>query len=172
MRKLWGELTIIIFNDNLQFVANYGKTDMKTKVCLPFILCALLAVSSSIQAVNVGGLQGTARGYREISSEELKTLMNSGQKMIVVDARTKDYDDSIRIPGAISLPCSSTQIQIVKACPDKNMSTIIYCTNIQSPQSRFLAEKMVKMGYKQVMVCTDGIKGWMQKSYPTEHKNN
>ncbi|MDD5677031.1 MAG: hypothetical protein PHW60_03440 [Kiritimatiellae bacterium] len=39
----------------------------------------------------------------EITTAALKTLMDSGAPMILVDARTGKYDDGRRIPGALSL---------------------------------------------------------------------
>ena len=99
--------------------------------------------------------------YGILDSAALKALVTAKTPMVLVDARTPKWDDGRRIPGALYVPADSDDAAIAKALPDKNALIVAYCTNLQCPASKMLAEKLVKSGYKNVMKYPDGLEGWI-----------
>lgn len=78
----------------------------------------------------------------------------------IFDARTGKWDDGSRIPGAKTLSAENSEDEICAAIPDKNQPVLVYCGSKQCPASRKLAEKLISLGYTNVMEYSDGIKGW------------
>lgn len=79
---------------------------------------------------------------------------------LIFDARTGKWDDGSRIPGAKTLSAENSEDEIRAAIPDKNQPVLVYCASKQCPASRKLAEKLISLGYSNVMEYSDGIKGW------------
>jgi rhodanese-related sulfurtransferase len=108
----------------------------------------------------------TAHAYEEISTEELQALLEQQVVMLLLDARTDKYDDGQRIPGAQRLPHNTPAEQILAAIPLKDTLLVVYCTGVDCPASRFLAEKLVKLGYTNVKKYPAGVEGWIAAGLP------
>ncbi|OGV47166.1 MAG: hypothetical protein A2X46_09930 [Lentisphaerae bacterium GWF2_57_35] len=96
----------------------------------------------------------------------MRSILDAKTPVAVVDARTAQYDDGKRISGAISLPADSSTEAIEKALPDKNQLVVTYCSNLKCPASKILSEKLIEMGYKNVLKYPDGLEGWLQAGQP------
>ena len=103
-----------------------------------------------------------AEGYGIVDTAALKAMVNAKVPATIVDARTPQYDDGKRIPGAIYLPADSSDEAIAQALPDKEQLLVAYCSNLKCPASKILAEKLVKLGYKNIVKYPEGLEGWIQ----------
>ncbi len=55
-------------------------------------------------------------GENEITTDALKALLASGEKPVLLDARTGKFDDGKRIPGAGGLPRNVLRVFPDQAC--------------------------------------------------------
>lgn len=104
----------------------------------------------------------------KVDTAGLKALLDSGKTVTVLDARSGKWDDGKRIPGAKSLSASSSDADIAAALPDKNAAVVTYCGGVKCPASNALAEKLGKLGYKNVTEYPEGIEGWTKAGHPVE----
>jgi rhodanese-related sulfurtransferase len=123
---------------------------------------------SSISAKNDTQL-GKTHGYREIQIDDLSELVRiSNPSVKIVDARSAQYDDGKRIPGALVIPANATTEYIATHLPNKEARIIVYCSNPECRASGMLAERLVQMGYKKVWKYPGGIKEWVESGQKVE----
>ena len=99
--------------------------------------------------------------HKTIGTKELRKLIKSDKKIVLLDARAGKWDDGRRIAHARQLAPNASKRGIRKAAPDKNARIVAYCTNKQCGASEVLARKLIHMGYKNVTKYPDGIEGWV-----------
>lgn len=106
-----------------------------------------------------------APSYGKIDTQGLKSLVDSKAPVVVVDARSAQWDDGKRIPGAIMLTSDSSDEAIAAALPSKDALVVTYCSNLKCPASAKLAEKLVGLGYKNVVKYPEGLAGWVEAGH-------
>lgn len=92
----------------------------------------------------------------------LKTLLDSGVPLTILDARSGKFDDGMRIPGAKSLNSESKPEEIAKIVPNKEALVVTYCSNLQCPASDMLYKHLKSLGYTNVIEYPEGIQGWKE----------
>ena len=65
-------------------------------------------------------------GYKRISMDEAKTLMEKEEGYILLDVRTKGEYESGYIPGAINIPLSDIDEKIISFLSDKSQMILVY----------------------------------------------
>lgn len=137
-----------------------------------FPLMAMLAFGqlSAVDPARLAGIHTeNAPHYHEISTPELKQrIEKQGRHIVILDTRTKEYDDGRRIPGAKFFPYNSKDEEIALTIPKKDTLVVVYCTNSKCPASKFLADRLVVMGYTNVYKYGEGIEGWIKGGNPIE----
>lgn len=120
------------------------------KKILPVLLILLLLLSScSASDDNLG--------YKQISMEEAKIIMDEEKGYIIVDVRTPDEFADKHIPNAINIPNETIGTEEIAGLPDKDQKILVYCRS--GNRSKQAAEKLVKIGYTNV-VEIGGINDW------------
>lgn len=106
--------------------------------------------------------------YKEISTQDLKSMMDSKKSMVIFDARRKLKGGLL--PGAKNLPYDADDSEYSKTLGSlpKNATIVVYCANMYCPLSKYLAEHLVSLGYTNVYKYTDGVAGWLDKDYPLD----
>jgi len=104
----------------------------------------------------------------KVNTSGLKTLLDSGVPLIVLDARSGQYDDGKRIPGALSLNAESKPEEIAKALPNKEALIITYCANLKCPASNMLYKHLKSLGYSNLLEYPEGIQGWVEAGNPVK----
>ena len=117
------------------------------KICLALFI---LILSSSC-------IFSKGEGYKRISMDEAKTLMEKEEGYILLDVRTKGEYESGYIPGAINIPLSDIDEKIISFLPDKSQMILVYCRS--GNRSREASDKLSKLGYSNVMEI-GGINAW------------
>lgn len=123
-------------------------------------------------------------GYDVITTEELKSLIDSGKDIVIVD--TMPYEDSYKkqhILGAkqFLFPIPEMETWDIKETdgktqedfasllgPDKEKTIVIYCGFVKCTRSHNGAMWAKKLGYKHVLRQPGGIFAWKGAGYPTE----
>ena len=117
------------------------------KICLALFI---LILSSSC-------IFSKGEGYKRISMDEAKTLMEKEEGYILLDVRTKGEYESGYIPGAINIPLSDIDEKIISSLPDKSQMILVYCRS--GNRSREASDKLSKLGYSKVLEI-GGINAW------------
>lgn len=105
-------------------------------------------------------------GYGHIDTKGLANLISSKVPIIILDARSKPWDDGKRIPSAKLLSSEATEKEAAKAIPKKNSLIVVYCSNPQCPASTYLAKRLIELGYSNILKYDEGIEGWINTGHP------
>ena len=133
---------------------------MKKALCIiSVLLCILLTACGNDSSIGIiGGADGPTsiivaeKGekamYEQITAEEAKKIMDSGEEHIVLDTREQDEFDSGHIPGAILIPYTEIENKAIELIPDKDKLILVYCRS--GRRSKIAAEALSKLGYTNV----------------------
>lgn len=95
-----------------------------------------------------------------LSPQDAKAKMDSGEALTIVDVREPDEYAGGHIPNAVNISLGTitgTANGTVKGLPDKSAAIMVYCRT--GKRSRKAAEKLVSLGYTQIMDI-GGITSW------------
>lgn len=118
---------------------------------------------------NTNGVE--APGLAMVDTAALAVLLRSKVPIVVLDARSDEYDDGRRIPGATRLSPDSSAYQVDKAVGHKDTLTITYCSNLKCTASMKLHRHLKNLGYENVLEYPDGLAGWQAAGYPVEQES-
>ena len=133
---------------------------MKKALCIVSVLfCILLSGCGDAASIGIiGGADGPTsiivaeKGekamYEQITAEEAKKIMDSGEEHIVLDTREQDEFDEGHIPGAILIPYTEIENKAEEMLPDKDKLILVYCRS--GRRSKIAAESLSKLGYTNV----------------------
>lgn len=100
---------------------------------------------------------------RFIAVDAVKTELDRGAAMILVDARPPADYVAEHIQGAISVPFYEVEQHVSKL--PKNMWIVSYC-GCPHAESGVVYDALKKHGYTQIKVLDEGFGLWKQKQYP------
>lgn len=132
-------------------------------------MCSLASNEATCALPSQNSMQQESPHPILLQKEELKSWVDKDKTMIILDARTAQYDDGTRIPKAKSVPYDATTDIIYKAVPTKEITVVVYCSNQECRASGRLADRLLKMGYKKVYEYSAGIADWVKAGYPVDH---
>ena len=133
---------------------------MKKILCIiSAILCIFLTACGNDSSIGIiGGADGptailvSEKGektmYQQITAEEAKKIMDSGEEHIILDTREQDEFDEGHIPGAILIPYTEIENKAEEMLPDKDKLILVYCRS--GRRSKIAAEALSKLGYTNV----------------------
>ena len=133
---------------------------MKKILCIiSVLLCILLTACGDDSSIGIiGGADGPTSiivaengekaMYEQITPQEAKRIMDSGEKHIVLDTREQDEFDEGHIPGAILIPYTEIENKAEEIIPDKDKLILVYCRS--GRRSKIAAESLAKIGYTNV----------------------
>ena len=123
------------------------------------ILCIFLTACGNDSSIGIiGGADGPTsiivaeKGekamYEQITPQEAKKIMDSGEKHIILDTREQDEYDEGHIKGAILIPYTEIDNKAEEMLPDKDALILVYCRS--GRRSKIAAESLSKIGYTNV----------------------
>ena len=123
------------------------------------ILCIFLTACGDATSIGIiGGADGPTsiivadKGekamYEQITPEEAKKIMDSGEEHIILDTREQDEFDDGHIPNAILIPYTEIENKAEDMLPDKDKLILVYCRS--GRRSKIAAESLAKLGYANV----------------------
>ena len=133
---------------------------MKKALCIiSVLLCILLTACGDDSSIGIiGGADGPTsiivaeKGekamYEQITPEEAKKIMDSGEEHIILDTREQNEFDEGHIPGAILIPYTEIENKAEEMLPDKDKLILVYCRS--GRRSKIAAEALSKLGYTKV----------------------
>jgi len=137
-----------------------GGEDIIQKAMLALGLLALVAF--------LPRLIGQLRKKPMISVTELKTMMDAGDDINIVDVRTnEDYDGKLgHIKEAINLPLEGFSDKLSELDDDLEKTVAIVCTTDR--RSVKAQQMLTSRGFADVHVVKGGITDWNTNGYPVE----
>ena len=133
---------------------------MKKALCIiSVLLCILLTACGDDSSIGIiGGADGPTsiivaeKGekamYEQITAEEAKKIMDSGEEHIILDTRERDEFDEGHIAGSILIPYTEIENKAEEMLPDKDKLILVYCRS--GRRSKIAAESLAKFGYTNV----------------------
>ncbi len=98
-----------------------------------------------------------------LNSDEFLTALNNDKEAVLIDVRTNEEYQSQHIPKSRLIDIYSSDFVEVVSKLNKEKNYYIYCRS--GVRSMNAANKMVKLGFKNVTNLKGGIKSW---NGPTE----
>ena len=102
----------------------------------------------------------------EIDSWDLKVARDSGERITVIDARSREAHAREHIPGAMSLPHREMNPEST-AHIDRAALVVTYCDGIGCNASTKGALKMAELGFR-TRELIGGLDWWKRDGHPTE----
>jgi rhodanese-related sulfurtransferase len=110
----------------------------------------------------------SAQPWKTIDIQGLEALLSSKDSFKIVDARSDKYFNGKLIPGAQRLPAESSEDEIQSVLPNKSELVVVYCGGAMCPASQTLAQRLVDMGYTNVVDYHGGIQEWVANNKPVQ----
>lgn len=140
---------------------------MKT---LLFFLClsfSCLAIEGERFKQSEEAVQQSAYGH--IDARGLKALIDSMTPMVMIDARGQGWNEAISIEGA-KLARYDDNFEVFRGIiPRKNSLVIIFCYSFTCPLSPRLGQKLIELGYTNIIEYPGGVLEWSKVAkYPIQ----
>ncbi len=111
-------------------------------------------------------VEDAKKRVRETDVDTVKSRLDRGEKIVLVDVREDREYDADHLPGAVHLGRGVIERDIEAKYPDLNAELILYCGG--GFRSALAADNLQKMGYTNVISMDGGIRDWREKSFPLE----
>lgn len=103
-----------------------------------------------------------------VSADELKAMMDSDQKLIVVDSRPMDEYRVMNIPTGIDVPGAELVMRVGEMAPDPDTTVVVNCAG--RTRSIIGAQSLINAGIpNKVVALRNGTMGWHLSGYKLEH---
>lgn len=133
--------------------------NMKILCIISSLMCIMLTACGNTKSVGIiGGADGPTaitvsdKGekamYETISAEAAKKIMDSGEKVVVLDVREQGEYDEGHIAGSILIPYTEIENKAQEMLPDKDKQILVYCRS--GRRSKIAAKILSKLGYTNV----------------------
>lgn len=107
--------------------------------------------------------------YGHIDAKGLKALIDSETFFILLDARGSKWNDSNTLPRASLASYENTPEDFEAIIPQKETLIVLYCYSFNCPLSTKLAQKLVSLGYTNLLEYPGGLKEWRDiANYPVD----
>jgi rhodanese-related sulfurtransferase len=103
-----------------------------------------------------------------MTRDELKTRLDGGEAVSIVEALPEQYYRKAHLPGALLLPHDHVDELAPVLLPDKEATIVVYCANLACSNSAIAAERLTELGYTSVFEYAEGKQDWIDAGYPTE----
>ena len=107
-------------------------------------------------------------GTPSVSAEQLKIMMDSGEKMVVLDSRPMDEYHVMNIPGATCCPGGELVFRAHEIAPEPDTTVVVNCAG--RTRSIIGAQSMINAGIpNKVVALQNGTMGWHLSGFQLEH---
>lgn len=120
------------------------------------ILLLLTAILTGCNDVDKNENGSTDTGYKKITSEGAKAIIDS-EDVIILDVRTPEEYSSGHIENAILLPVTEITDKAEDFLPDKDAKILVYCRS--GNRSSTASKELINMGYTNVYDF-GGLNSW------------
>ena len=140
------------------------------------LLTGALIASSSLMAEPLSKMDLINQAKKEVGEvtpKKLKTMLDNGDDVIVLDVRETEQYAEGSIPFSdfdkenfLSVTRGNLEWEINTIIPDKDAYIVTYCR--RGGRGALAAQVLRKMGYKNATTLQGGLKGWIKAGYPVK----
>ena len=105
--------------------------------------------------------------HQTVDARTLRERLASDDRPVLVNALAREAFDEARIPGSISIPAGDA----LRVAPDvlaRDQAIVVYCSSRSCTASPTLAQKLVDIGFTEVIDFEGGIEEWERAGYPMQ----
>ena len=142
----------------------------KTILILPLLMLTFL-LAQPITKMDL--INQAKKEVGEMTPKKLKTLLDEGEDVIVLDVRESEQRSEGNIPSDsfnkkkfISITRGNLEWEVNKKIENKQALIVTYCR--RGGRGALASEVLRKMGYKNATTLKGGLKGWANAGYPIE----
>jgi rhodanese-related sulfurtransferase len=106
--------------------------------------------------------------WKTIDAQTLRSMMDPGKDIAVVDTMSEIECLDHRIPGTTCISCEQIEDNASALPADKGRALVFYCDSEDCYQSRRAADAAIRYGYRDVYLLAGGMPAWKQSGYPVE----
>lgn len=112
------------------------------------LVCSMAFLAGCKAAQTQEKAEKEKESYKKLSAKEAKERIDSGDNIVVIDARTQKEYDYMHVSGAVLIPTTDIGEEPLADIPALDQEILLYSSS--TTESRFLAEKLAKAGYTNV----------------------
>jgi rhodanese-related sulfurtransferase len=113
---------------------------------------------------NVRNLQNSVMADQPaVSAKEFKKVIASDEKFILLDVRSGAEFTAAHLPGALNIDRGRIEWIVPNIIKQTDRRIYVYCQD--GRRSAFATERLLEMGYANVIHIADGFKGWVTNGY-------
>jgi rhodanese-related sulfurtransferase len=101
----------------------------------------------------------------EVAPAALKSRLDGGEQIVVIDVREPDEFAKGKIPGAYTIPRGVLEMQLDGRLP-RESTIVLYCGG--GARSALACASLAEMGYDKVENLAGGWHGWAGAGLPVE----
>jgi rhodanese-related sulfurtransferase len=101
----------------------------------------------------------------EVAPAALKTRLDGGEQIVVIDVREPDEFAKGKIPGAYTIPRGVLEMQVDGRLP-RETTVVLYCG--AGARSALACASLAEMGFDNVENLAGGWHGWVEARLPVE----
>jgi rhodanese-related sulfurtransferase len=104
----------------------------------------------------------------EIDTDALRSKIENGDELVLVDALSLISYAASHLPGAINIPPERVDDLAPRRIPDLGSEIVVYCASPTCTSSVEVAERLVELGYENVRHYSGGKSAWIDAGLPLE----
>lgn len=105
----------------------------------------------------------TKARIHECTIQDLKSRLERGDKLTLLDVREESEFAAGHIPSAVHLSKGIIERDIESVVPDPNQEILLYCGG--GFRSALAADNLQRMGYRNVLSVDGGWRGWTEANF-------
>jgi len=131
--------------------------------------CPVCGDNPSITSLKDENIMCSAQANQEMTAKELKSAIDAGRDLTLLDVRTHAEVAMCQIPNSIHIPLQELPTRLLELQHLKESETdlLIYCKS--GMRSLSAQEFLGQNGFKKIINLTGGIKSWAHDVDPSMH---
>jgi rhodanese-related sulfurtransferase len=94
--------------------------------------------------------------------------MQRGDALVLVDALAPMSYAASHLPGAINIPPPAVDDRAASLIPDRDATVVVYCANPECDSSVLVANRLLELGYGNVVHYAGGKSEWADAGLPLD----
>ena len=103
-----------------------------------------------------------------IDRETLRQKIERGEDFVLVDALSPMAYAMSHLPGAINITPDWIDDRARRRIPNLDTEVVVYCADVDCDSSVEVANRLVKLGYRNVRHYAEGKRDWVKAGLPLE----
>ena len=103
-----------------------------------------------------------------IDRDTLRSWIESGKDLVLVDALSPMSFAMTHLPGAINITPDWIDDRARRRIPDPDTPIVVYCADAGCDSSVIVANRLIELGYRNVRHYADGKRDWVAAGLPVE----